>query len=132
MEVRVSNHDHDVTLNVSDTPCNSLDDLVTALLEILDGSHTQSVSWSLEPAYASWRFLRVEDALDLHVFPDDQATDAVVFHGERRSLIRSVFKGLCDLQDGSDWGSIDSSAHGWRWPFPRAGLAHLKAKLKTA
>jgi hypothetical protein len=70
LNARVADELNEVSLDVSDVPCNPFEALANAMIHILDGSTKEVVEWSLEPVYSKWVFTAgKEDAL-LEIFPD--------------------------------------------------------------
>jgi len=60
MDIRISDNDKSISLDISDMPCDSINQLVDVLLGIQSGVISQEVEFSLEPEYARWRF-QIED-----------------------------------------------------------------------
>ena len=132
MTVKASSGDNEVCLDVSDVPCDSLELLTTAILKLAEGSQKQQVEWSLEPEYALWDFETNGDKLKLHIFPNKKNNDKIVVSGEKKRIVRSIFKALSDLQADPCWAEPDASKFVWSWDFPSKALGQLKETIKKA
>ena len=129
MEIKISDNEKEVILDVSDVPCNSIEILISTLFKLLNGSEMEEVEWSLEPNYALWCFLSKRNEIEVHVFPDKAAEESVAFFGEKIKIIRRIYKKLCDLEVIFDNELSNTDSRQWSWDFPRNDLKKLKQKL---
>ena len=129
MNVRVSDGEHEVSLVISDVPCNSIYKLAYILLSLQSGSQSEEVEFSLEPEYALWKFITQDDDLEIHVFSSSSRNNPKVFRGKRRKVINRLYKGLRDLEALPCWkepGTINI----WSWEFPSHELNQFKTRAK--
>ena len=132
MEVQVFDSENSVTLDVSDVPCNSLENLVYAMLKLLECSSMETVEWSLEPAYAVWSFTRSGSTLRLDVDPDGRRRSLISFQDQNVTMIHRVYKALRDLEACPDWALRESATRVWSWDFPGKPLSQLADRLREA
>ena len=55
-----------------------------------------------------------------------------VVSGEKKRIIRGIFKALSDLHADPSWAEPDASKIVWSWDFPSKALKQLKEKIKNA
>ena len=143
--------DHE--LDVSDVPCNSLLILTTALSQILSGSRSEEVDWSLEPNFASWIFAREGTELAFYLRPTEEGEPVLIERSVPHKIIDQILGALDKLAADEVWTqgeerlvwaadkqhlvwaqneermtwAPDGKHLIWSWPFPSAELEHLKA-----
>ena len=127
MTVRISAGVQELHLDVSDVPCDSIRDLVTALSLVLQGFAERSVEWSLEPDYSKWTFCRDGEFLKLAITHSRTKKQQLVYRNKLHVIVHRLIKGLCDLASNDCWGTFDQSNVTWHWAFPKQELAQLKA-----
>ena len=113
-------------LDVSDVPGDSLRELAVAALRIVNGDGAE-VTWFLEPAEVTWRFVVTEGVAVLSAWT--QSDDVLeLVRGAPEQLARIVWEAMARLASDPAWGDI-ASGHVWSNPFPSAEVAELGARL---
>ncbi|RXJ66515.1 hypothetical protein CS022_24560 [Veronia nyctiphanis] len=87
--VIVGDSNHEVVLEISDVPCNSLYKLTDVLLELKAGSKFQEVEFSLEPDFALWKFINLGHLLEIHVYPNSSCEEPFVFSGCKDKVLHN-------------------------------------------
>ena len=126
MRVRLDRSDwHDV----SDVPCDSLRQLIEALSRSLDGSHHESVEWSLEPDYAEWIFERDVDRLIFLVKSNSESYPELHSLDNAPQLVAAIVDALVTLESSDVWKRDEGEFRIWSWPFPSSELMRLRTQL---
>lgn len=129
MEILISSPSDEISLNVSDVPCDSLDRLVKLLTRLLEGSTEEVVEWSLEPEYALWLFKRAGDEIELSVKTPGDSLTGFNFRCEASKLIHRIYKSLWDLKVDPVWEDKGVKESAWSWDFPGDRFMALREKM---
>lgn len=132
MDISIGDGEREVTLVISDVPCNSLYKLADILLGLQSGNMSDEVEFSLEPDFAVWKFMTKENEIEVHVFPNSSCKDSTVFSGERGKVIHHLYKALRDLESLPCWKDPAATSSIWSWEFPSKELNWFNARAKNA
>ena len=132
MDVTVSDGSKEISLVVSDVPCNSLHKLANILLGLQSGAKSEEVEFSLEPDFALWKFHAKDEGLELYVYPNSIGGKPVLFSGEREKVIHRLYKAMRDLESLSCWKEPDAIGNIWSWEFPSKELTLFSTRAKSA
>jgi hypothetical protein len=132
MEILISSPSDEISLNVSDVPCDSLYGLLEVLTRLFDGSTEEVVEWSLEPEYAKWIFRREGDEIELSVSRAADPVTGFIFRCEASKLIHRIYKSLRNLETDPAWEAEDAKERAWSWDFPSDRLVALREKMTKA
>lgn len=132
MDLNITDGEHEVSLVISDVPCNSVYKLADILLSLQSGAETEEVEFSLEPDFALWKFVSQGSDLEIHVFPDSGRDKPTLFKGERGKVIHRLYKALRDLESLQCWKEPSAASNIWSWEFPSQELNQYRVRLKSA
>ena len=128
MIITVGNSEKELSHDISDVPCNSLESLAIALSKLNKGSKYEKIEFSLEPEYAVWEFEVLEQELILKISPDSSRDENITFRGNKDIILHRIYKGLRDLETYPFWKSTDLRDSKWSWEFPSKELNEFKVK----
>lgn len=131
MDVTVSDGSKEISLVVSDVPCNSLHKLANILLGLQSGAKSEEVEFSLEPDFALWKFQAKDEELELYVYPNSSGNNPVLFIGKREKVIHRLYKALRDLESLSCWKESNAMSNIWSWEFPSKELNLFSTRAKS-
>jgi hypothetical protein len=132
MDVSIGDGEREVSLVISDVPCNSLYKLADILLGLQSGSKSEEVEFSLEPDFALWKFITKEQELEIHVFLSSSCNHPVIFSGQRGKVIHRLYKALRDLESLPCWKEPAATSNIWSWEFPSQELNQFSARSNSA
>ena len=132
MNLNISDGEREVSIVISDVPCNSVYKLANILLSLQSGAKAEEVEFSLEPDFALWRFVGQGSELEIHVFPDSGRDKPSVFKGDRGKVIHRLYKALRDLESLRCWSYPDATSTIWSWEFPSQELNQFRSRSKNA
>jgi len=132
MVIDLSSLSDQISSTVSDVPCDSLYELVRALVKLEEGSSEEAVEWSLEPEYVQWVFRRSGCEIEFSVINPDSSTPVFIYKNKASKLIHRFYKSLKDLETNPVWQELDVAERIWSWAFPSSLLSTLKQKIGFA
>lgn len=118
LELTISNQNQRITLDISDVPCDSINELAKIFVNLQSGSKIEEVEFSLEPDFALWRFISFEDEMQIHVFPNANRDKPVMFKENREKLLNRIYQALKDLEKLPCWQDHNNMINVWSWKFP--------------
>ena len=98
LELTISNQNQRIILDISDVPCDSINELAKTFVNLQSGSKIEEVEFSLEPDFALWRFISFEDEMQINVFPNASRDRPVIFKDNRKKLLNRIYQALKDLE----------------------------------
>ena len=122
MTIVFNNH----KVDVSDVPCDSLNMLVQAMQNFIDGSDEEIVEWSLEPSYERWFFER-KDGQSWFKIVDCNGVE-VLLSTNGIGMVSAITEPLNKLKRG--WKKDPGYIH-WSWDFPGESLEKLSADIRN-
>ena len=128
MIVTVGNPEKELTHDISDVPCNSIENLAIALLKLKKGSKTEKIEFSLEPEFALWVFEVNKQEIILKIYPDSGRDEPVTFRGDKDKILHLIYTSLRDLESYPFWNNADLRDSKWSWEFPSMELNKFKVK----
>jgi hypothetical protein len=130
LSVELSCADISQSLDVSDVPADSLQQLACAALRLADGWPSPlDVIWCLEPVEIVWRFASVAETTTLSIQQAHNGPFIKVTQARTTDLLLVVWRALRRLEVDPAWREPDQGLV-WSHPFPSEEVAALGARLR--
>ena len=113
-------------IDASDVPCNSLEQLASALQEFQQHKPSK-IEWSLEPGFAVWKLTPNGEQSSFEVFDtlDEKVLHIICSH-------KDMFNKLLNFMDAVGKSESWLTPHHWSWDFPKNELRELTEQVKLS
>ncbi|MBA3321721.1 MAG: hypothetical protein H0T45_09805 [Pyrinomonadaceae bacterium] len=119
----------------SHAPYDSINELVSALLKVVDGYTNAVVRWNDEPVEHEFLFDVESEQVDFKVYKIIQSSvagrtreKAFAFNGSLYKVVRPFWKALRDMESKQSLAEYERQ---WREPFPEREMRELTQKIKA-
>lgn len=133
LKVDLSFDNQNYSFYPSHVPYDSISELVTALLKILDGYDKSLVRWNDEPVEHEFVFERVADQIEFRVCLINKSVvgkerkHVFMFNGVTHVVVWPFWKALRDMESRQSKEEYEKQ---WRAPFPAREIVELTKRVK--